>query len=124
MSSYSIRMGESLGAIVNENGVAVIVTNDGDTVGVLSAEEIERFTSAYGDHKWRTAPLNESSVASMIQNLAGDGLLELRSVLRTNAGYALRLRMKRWTGVMWTVRNWGEWYRAEEESRLETMRRS
>jgi len=124
MNSQGIRINEQLGGIVFENGSLNIVENGGRVLASLSAADVDRLTNGHGDVLHRLRPLNESDVSQMIQQLAGDGLLRLASMARGENGYSLRLRMKRWQGVRWTVRNWGDWYIAQEESRLETIKRS
>lgn len=122
MTTQGLTINEKVGIVLELETKRITLYVAGQPMSELTAVEMENFTNSYAQLQHRVMPLNETNVASMIQNLAGEGLLTLRAVGRTPSGFALRLGMKA-GGPRWTVRNYGDWYRAHEEARLEAARR-
>jgi len=118
-----IYVNEALRVLVDYQQQRIFLLNgDNLEIAALTHEELDKFENAYADTRLRLRPLNESDLASMLQSLAGDGLMRLRALANTRDGYTLRLQMKR-GGRYWTVRNWGEWHKALEEANLEYQSR-
>ena len=119
---HTIQINDPLSADVDLVGALIKFYSGKRPIADMTLDDYERFTLRMTDLRHRMTPLRETDIASMIQNLAGDGLLRLRALAHTEGGYTLRLGMKR-GGPRWTVKNWGDWYTAQEEAGLEAARR-